>query len=213
MQIDDPGPDLFLRSAADVGSSDIHDERLRRDWDIDRQFPQALAAINRVAEGLQAEIHLHCCHSVYKRHSDVTGDYKPILPRLAAAKIDRVNLEFAYQGTGDVDDLKLLPGHLDVGMGVVDVRGERCRTVEEIESLAAAGAGIVDPRRIALNPDCGFAPDAGEPPTIDEAFEKLCRMSTAAKPGVRMLGVKDGSVNFLEFSFGPRGAGSRKRRR
>jgi methionine synthase II (cobalamin-independent) len=34
---------------------------------------------------------------------------------------------------------------------------------------------------MALNPDCGFAPDAGEPPTIDEAYEKLRRLVTAAR--------------------------------
>ena len=32
-----------------------------------------------------------------------------------------------------------------------------------------------------LNPDCGFAPDYGEPPSIDEAYEKLCRMTEAAR--------------------------------
>ena len=26
---------------------ETHDERLRRDWDVDKQFPQAVAAINR----------------------------------------------------------------------------------------------------------------------------------------------------------------------
>jgi 5-methyltetrahydropteroyltriglutamate--homocysteine methyltransferase len=150
-----------------------HDERLRRDWDVDRQFPQALAAINRVAEGLRAEVHLHCCHSVSKRKSDVTGDYRPILPLLCDARVDRVNLEFAYPGTGDVGDLRLLPGHLSLGMGVVDVRRERVPSVEEIEALGASGAAIIAPERMALNPDCGFAPDAGEPPTIDEAYEKL----------------------------------------
>jgi 5-methyltetrahydropteroyltriglutamate--homocysteine methyltransferase len=103
------------------------------------------------------------------------------LPRLADAKVDRVNLEFAYPGTGDVSDLKLLPAHLAVGMGVVDVRGEQLQSVDEITALAAAGAAIVGPDRIALNPDCGFAPDAGEPPTIDEAYSKLCRMVEAAK--------------------------------
>jgi methionine synthase II (cobalamin-independent) len=36
------------------------------------------------------------------------------------------------------------------------------------------------PQRIAMNPDCGFAPGAGEPPTIDEAYEKLCRLVEAA---------------------------------
>jgi hypothetical protein len=34
---------------------------------------------------------------------------------------------------------------------------------------------------MALNPDCGFAPDAGEPPTIDEAYEKLSRLVSAAR--------------------------------
>ena len=65
-------------------------------------------------------------------------------------------------------------------MGVVDVRGQKIRQIEQIERLAAAGAAIVDPTRISLNPDCGFAPDYGEPPSIDEAYEKLCCLSQAA---------------------------------
>jgi 5-methyltetrahydropteroyltriglutamate--homocysteine methyltransferase len=179
VQLDDPALTYFCDRALMSGSG-THDERLRRAWDVDRQFPEAVAAINRVVEGLPAEVHLHCCHSVYKRRSDVTGDYKPILPRLRDLRVDRVNLEFAYSGTGDVSDLALLPDHLGVGMGVVDVRGEKLQSVEEIEAIALAGAGVIDPRRIALNPDCGFAPDAGEPPTIDEAYEKLSRLVAAA---------------------------------
>jgi 5-methyltetrahydropteroyltriglutamate--homocysteine methyltransferase len=181
IQLDDPALTYFCDRRLTSGSTDIHDERLRRNWDIDKQFPQAIAFINQITDGLKAEVHLHCCHSVYKRQSDVIGDYKPILPRLSDAKIDRINLEFAYKGTGDVGDLKLLPANLDVGMGVVDVRSETLQTVEQIAAIAAAGAKMIDPRRIALNPDCGFAPDAGEPPTIDEAFEKLSRLSAAAK--------------------------------
>jgi 5-methyltetrahydropteroyltriglutamate--homocysteine methyltransferase len=182
VQLDDPALTYFCDQRLTQGAvADIHDERLRRDWDVDRQFPMALAAINRVAEGLPAEVHLHCCHSVYKRRSDVSGDYKPILPRLGEAKVDRVNLEFAYPGTGDVSDLALLPATLDLGMGVVDVRSEQLQSVEQIKALAAAGAAIVGSQRIALNPDCGFAPDSGEPPTIDEAYEKLCRLVSAAE--------------------------------
>jgi 5-methyltetrahydropteroyltriglutamate--homocysteine methyltransferase len=179
VQLDDPALTYFCDPKLLVG--DTHDERLKRSWDIDRQFPEAVAAINRIAEGLKAEVHLHCCHSVYKRCSDVSGDYKPILPRLKDAKIDRVNLEFAYPGTGDVSDLRELPEHLGVGMGIVDVRGERLQTAEEMAAIGSAGARILAPDRIALNPDCGFAPDAGEPPTIDEAYEKLRRLVAAAK--------------------------------
>jgi 5-methyltetrahydropteroyltriglutamate--homocysteine methyltransferase len=179
VQIDDPALTYFCDRQLVTGES--HDERLRREWNIDRQFPEALAAINRVAEGLRAEVHLHCCHSVYKRQSDVSGDYKPILPRLRDARVDRINLEFAYPGTGDVSDLQLLPAHLGVGLGVVDVRSERLQSVEQIESIGAAATALLPPQRIALNPDCGFAPDAGEPPTIDEAYEQLKRLVAAAR--------------------------------
>ena len=105
-----------------------------------------------------------------------------MLPWLAGARVDRVNLEFAYPGTGDVSDLALLPGHLGVGMGVVDVRSEKLQTRRgDRVPRRIGGAGILPPDRIALNPDCGFAPDAGEPPTIDEAYEKLCRLVAAAR--------------------------------
>ncbi len=179
IQLDDPAITYFCDRTL-MSSGDTHDDRLKREWDMDAQMPEAVAAINYIAEGLSAEVHLHCCHSVYKRRSDVSGDYKPILPYLKDAKIDRVNLEFAYQGTGSISDLDLLPAHLAVGMGVVDVRGEALQSVDEIEAIGAAGARRIDPQRIALNPDCGFAPDAGEPPTIDEAYEKLRRLSEAA---------------------------------
>jgi len=179
VQLDDPALTYFCDRKLMAGEGS-HDQRLRRNWDIERQFPLAVAAINRIVEGLKAEVHLHCCHSVYKRRSDVCGDYKPILPRLKDARIDRVNLEFAYQQTGDISDLKDLPAHIGVGMGVVDVRTESPQTVEQIESLAAAGAEAIGPQRIALNPDCGFAPNSLEPPTIDEAYEKLKRLAEAA---------------------------------
>jgi len=179
IQLDDPALTYFCDRQLMSGQS-THDERLRRECNVDKQFPEAVAAINQIAEGLKAEVHVHCCHSVYKRRSDVTGDYKPILPRLKDAKIDRINLEFAYTKTGDTGDLELLPAHLGVGMGVVDVRSENLQTVEQIEEIGARGAKLISPSRIALNPDCGFAPDAGEPPTIDEAFEKLKRLSEAA---------------------------------
>ncbi|MDA1015975.1 MAG: cobalamin-independent methionine synthase II family protein [Planctomycetota bacterium] len=179
IQLDDPALTYFCDERLTSGAF-IHDERLRREWDIDRQFPEAATAINHVVDGLDASVHLHCCHSVYKRQSDVVGDYKPILPRLADVRVDQVNLEFAYPQTGDVGDLELLPDHLSVGMGVVDVRSDAFQTVDEIEAIGSAGAAIISPNRIALNPDCGFAPDSGEPPTIDEAFTKLSRLVEAA---------------------------------
>jgi 5-methyltetrahydropteroyltriglutamate--homocysteine methyltransferase len=179
VQLDDPALTYFCDRALIAGEH-THDERLRRPWNASQQLPGAIAAINHVLDGVRAETHVHCCHSVYKRRSDVTGDYKPLMPYFEQLKADRVNLEFAYNNTGDASDLRMLPDHLDVGMGVVDVRLETPQTVDEIILIASAGVQSVGPSRIALNPDCGFAPDSTEPPSIDEAFEKLKRLAQAA---------------------------------
>ena len=179
VQLDDPAITYFCDQ--NMLSGVTHDDRLRQPWDPDRQIPEAVDCINMIAEGLNAEVHLHCCHSVYKRMSDVSGSYHPVLPRLTNAKIDRINLEFAYKDTGDISDLKFLPDSMRVGMGVVDVRTEQPQEVANIMAIAAAGAKLIEPSRIALNPDCGFAPDLGEPPSIDEAFKKLTRLTEAAR--------------------------------
>jgi 5-methyltetrahydropteroyltriglutamate--homocysteine methyltransferase len=179
VQIDDPALTYFCDRRLTSGER-IHDDRLDRKWDAARELPRAVEAINRVAEGLRAEVHLHCCHSVYHRMSDVSGDYKPLLPYLERANVDRLNLEFAYTGTGDVSDLALLPRGMNLGMGVIDVRREAMPVLDDVVMLVSKAVDTLGADRIALNPDCGFAPGATEPPTIDEAFGKLKLLSAAA---------------------------------
>ena len=79
-----------------------------------------------------------------------------------------------------MSDLELLPAHLDVGMGVVDVRTEQLQSVEEIEALAAVGRAAHRPAADRAEPRLRLRPGAGEPPTIDEAYEKLRRLTDAA---------------------------------
>jgi len=140
---------------------------------------EAVAAVNTIVDGLKRKftsIAVTASTSGTAMCTAITTDP----PAVARRRIDRVNLEFAYHGTGEPDDLLLLPPHLGVGMGVVDVRG-RSAIGRGHRRVGAAGARMIAPERIALNPDCGFAPDFGEPPTIDEAFEKLRRMCQAAQ--------------------------------
>jgi len=179
VQLDDPALTYFCDPKLMAGTSS-HDQRLHRLWDANREVPAAVDAINEIADGLPVEVHVHSCHSVYKRQADVVGDYKPLLPRLERLRVDRVNLEFAYPQTGEFSDLNLLPSHLHAGIGVVDVRLDKLQSTDEIAAIARRGIHRLGAARVALNPDCGFAPDAGEPPTIDEAYQKLCRLVQAA---------------------------------
>ncbi len=110
---------------------------------------------------------------ITEKKSDVKGNYAPILHRLNDLKIEQVNLEFAYNETGDLDDLRLLISHLSVGMWVVDVRNETTAGSEQVASLGEKGERIIGENRVSLNPDCGLSPDALEQPSIDEAFTKI----------------------------------------
>lgn len=149
--------------------------------DMEDELKLAITHINRVFEGVKARRQLHCCHAVYKRRSDVLGHYAPILDYLLQADIHDLNLEFAYQGTGRFTDLKDYPKNRGIGVGCVDVRLAAVSSPKEIIRRVDGALRRVSPKQILLNPDCGFAPHHGEPPQIDEAFNKLKALSEAAE--------------------------------
>jgi len=39
---------------------------------------------------------------------------------------------------------------------------------------------VIDPKRITLNPDCGFAPGSGATVPVDEAYQELRNEAAAA---------------------------------
>ncbi len=179
IQLDDPALTYYCDTEFIKGLG--HDSRIDMSRGMEERIPAAVAAINRITDGLETEVHLHCCHSVFKRGSDVKGSYRPILPYFNKLKVNRINVEFAYKDTGHAADLAQFPAHVGAGLGVVDVRSERIQTVDEIIRLTSDCLKHIDPKRVALNPDCGFAPDSGEPPTLDEAYQKLRNLCEAAR--------------------------------
>jgi 5-methyltetrahydropteroyltriglutamate--homocysteine methyltransferase len=92
-----------------------------------------------------------------------------------------LNLEFAYKGTGTFNDLENFPKDRGIGVGSVDVRLPQIPKPEQIVKLVDGVLKHVSPKHILLNPDCGFAPHHGEPPQVDEAFNKLKALADAAK--------------------------------
>jgi len=147
---------------------------------VEDELALAIQHINRVFENVRVRRQLHCCHAVYKRQSDVHGHYARIMTQLLKADVHDLNLEFAYQGTGTANDLKGFPKDRGIGLGVVDVRLAKVTTPAQIIRTVDNALKHVSPRQILLNPDCGFAPHHGEPPQVDEAFNKLKSLTEAA---------------------------------
>ena len=63
----------------------------------------------------------------------------------------------------------------------MDCRSEHVDTPEEIVARVEAAMRYVEPERLSLNPDCGFAPSIRFEIPLDEAYLKLRNEAEAAR--------------------------------
>jgi 5-methyltetrahydropteroyltriglutamate--homocysteine methyltransferase len=96
------------------------------------------------------------------------------------------NGRFAFSGNsaGTGDPVKLLKEFgkdLEIGFGCVSVQSYEIETPEEVVARVERITGVIDPDRIWLNPDCGFAPGMFRTFPRDIAFAKLRSMVNAAE--------------------------------
>lgn len=96
------------------------------------------------------------------------------------------NGRFAFSGnspgTGDPAKLvKEFPEGLEIGLGVVSVQNYEVESPEQVVARVKRITGEIEPERIWLNPDCGFAPGMFRAFPREVAFAKLRSMVKAAE--------------------------------
>ncbi|MCB9782161.1 MAG: cobalamin-independent methionine synthase II family protein [Candidatus Omnitrophica bacterium] len=174
IQIDDPHLCLFV------------DEEVRAKYeDPVGAMDFSVEMVNAVVEGFdRARFALHLCRRAgarvrgEKRHA---GGYGPILEHLNRLDYGHLTMEFSTPEAGDCDVFKDLRDDFEIGLGSVGVTPGQVDSAEEIASRVRRVAEHVDPKRIVLNPDCGFAPGSGAVVSLDETYEKLKQEVLAGK--------------------------------
>ncbi|MBT5874279.1 MAG: cobalamin-independent methionine synthase II family protein [Candidatus Latescibacteria bacterium] len=172
VQFDDPHLCLFV------------DERVRKTYDdADREVALCVDMLNEILDGVDGITSaVHLCRRNKGRDGWVgEGGYGPIIPALQRLNVDQYVMEFTIPVAGDLAVLQELPENTMVGLGCVDCRGEHVDTPEEIVSRVEKALEFLPPERIALNPDCGFAPGNAADIPIDEAYAKLANEARAAQ--------------------------------
>ncbi|MFP6898093.1 MAG: cobalamin-independent methionine synthase II family protein [Roseibacillus sp.] len=173
IQIDDPHLCLFV------------DPEVRSNYDDpDRAADFAVEVVNGIIDGTgTAKFAAHLCRRAGGRARGEVGHqggFDVILDQLNRLKVDHLTMEFTTPGAGDFEVLQDLRKDLEIGLGCVDVTPGRIDSPETIADRVRQAASVIDPERITLNPDCGFAPGSGADVPLDEAYEKLCNEVTAA---------------------------------
>jgi 5-methyltetrahydropteroyltriglutamate--homocysteine methyltransferase len=150
--------------------------------DPQREIDLAVGMLNDILSGVKGVTRaVHLCRGNAGRLGwKGAGGYETLIPAMQRLDVDQYVLEYSIPVAGDMAVLRALPEDRLIGVGCVDVRGEQIDTVEQIVGRLEEAMEHVDPERLSLNPDCGFAPGSAAEIPIDEAYAKLQREAAAA---------------------------------
>jgi 5-methyltetrahydropteroyltriglutamate--homocysteine methyltransferase len=166
IQIDDPHLCLFV---------DSHVQNSYPNWRKAADF--AVDMVNAVVDGIKGpRIALHLCKRAGARargERDHRGGYESIVEQINRLKVHHVTIEFSTPGSGDVSVLQKFREDLEIGLGCVDVLPGVVEPVEKVVFRVEEALCYVDPERLTLNPDCGFAPGSAANVDLDEVYRKL----------------------------------------
>ena len=147
------------------------------------EFASELLA--RTLEGFPKErLALHICRGNWSKDESVAlaGDYRPLMPLLGKVPVGILFLELCTPRAGEMEVLANLPESYLLGLGMVNPKSSLIESVEEIVKKATKAANLFGPRRILLNPDCGFATFADSPLAPSEIAEaKMYSLVQAAR--------------------------------
>jgi 5-methyltetrahydropteroyltriglutamate--homocysteine methyltransferase len=173
VQIDDPHLCLFV------------DKKVREKYDdADRAADFSVEMVNQVVDGISGiKLAVHLCRRAGARARGEThaGGYGPILGQLNRLRVNHLTMEFTTPAAGDMAVFAELREDFEIGLGCVSCDPGQIDSVEEIVSRVETALKFLDPGRITLNPDCGFAPGSAAQVSLDEVATKLKNEVAAAR--------------------------------
>jgi 5-methyltetrahydropteroyltriglutamate--homocysteine methyltransferase len=174
VQIDDPHLCLFV------------DPEVRKTYDnADKASDFAVDMVNQLVDGFSdLKLAVHLCRRAGARargEHQHEGGYDPILSQLNRLKVNHLTMEFTAPGAGDLSVLKKLRPDYEVGLGCVGTTPGKIDSADEIYARVKKALAYLEPQRITLNPDCGFAPGSAAKVSIDEVYQKLKNEVEAAR--------------------------------
>ncbi len=161
-------------------------DSIRKDGAFIPNYPDEVAyavdTLNRVVEGIEGvHLSLHLCG---KRPLDASGDktgYNSLLPGIKDLNVDMLMFELSEATDHDIELLGELPDSMDIGVGCLHSKQAGIDTPEEIVERVERVLEVAAPERIAIHPDCGFAPGTYWDIPLEEAYEKLRNEVIAAE--------------------------------
>ena len=178
VQIDDPHLCLFVDSEVRAG---YNDPDAAADFAVD-PVNQLVDGVGARAAGGRLAVHL-CRRAGARARGELrhSGSYELILPQLNRLAVDHLTMEYATPVAGRMTVFGQLREDFEIGLGCVSCTPGEVDSVETIVGRVESACRLIDPARITLNPDCGFAPGSAADVSLDEVYQKLKNEVAAAR--------------------------------
>ena len=113
----------------------------------------------------------------------MAGGYDAIAaPVFGGIHADRLLLEYDDERSGTFDPLRLVPDGKVVVLGLITTKTSRIEPLDQIQARLREASSLIDPQRLALSPQCGFATSvAGNAITPEAQRAKLALLVRAAR--------------------------------
>jgi 5-methyltetrahydropteroyltriglutamate--homocysteine methyltransferase len=142
--------------------------------DPDRLVDLYIDAINQAVKGAPPgmAVGVHVCRGNYKGMYLSEGGYDSVAERFfSRTQVDHFLLEFDTPRAGGFAPLRFVPKDKAVVLGLLSSKTPVLEKMDELRRRADEAARYVDPARLGISPQCGFASTMGGNP-VTEADER-----------------------------------------
>jgi 5-methyltetrahydropteroyltriglutamate--homocysteine methyltransferase len=162
---------------AKFGDPDVQAALQARSDDWSSLIDKYIAVTNRVLANAPStlRIGMHLCRGNRGGQWHSEGSYDAVAERLFnALDIPFYFLEYDSPRAGTFAPLRLVPPHKSVVLGLVSTKTATLEHKDELRKRLDEAARFVDPDRLAVSPQCGFASvDSGNPISPQMQEQKL----------------------------------------
>jgi 5-methyltetrahydropteroyltriglutamate--homocysteine methyltransferase len=133
---------------------------------------------NRTVENVVGRCRLstHLCFGNFKGHPVGYRRIAPMLPDFLDLKVDEVHVEMANREFAEIELIAEFAKHMDVAVGVVDVKSYYIETPEDVAYRIEKCLEYISADKLAIAPDCGLSQTARW-----AAKKKMANMVAGAK--------------------------------
>jgi 5-methyltetrahydropteroyltriglutamate--homocysteine methyltransferase len=148
--------------------------------DPDRLVDLYIDAINQAVKDRppQVTVGVHVCRGNYKGMYLSEGGYDSVAEKFfSRANVNHFLLEFDSPRAGGFAPLRFVPRDKGVVLGLVSSKTPRLESMDLLKQRADEAARHVDPEKLAISPQCGFASTIGGNPVTEadqRAKLRLC---------------------------------------